>query len=425
MSGVWCLLFQDADGTVPGLNQAVTNSMNNVRRAVFSSLLFAAMGAATFTAASLGILATFIIDDLSISRAELGVVLAVVNVAAAVLSPIAGRMTDRIGGRKALIALFLSAGAAYAILGSASAYAMLLGGALVGAFSQAAANPATNKLIAEDVPAGERGLITGVKQSGVQAGIFLGGLTVPTLAVALGWRSAYLIIAVAPLVFAAIAAWLIPAAPKTSIASRPRSRNPLSGAIWWLAGFGFLMGFSGAVTFLVPLFVEEALGLSPITGGIAVAVIAFVAVPGRILWSRFAERSGRFRGSLGTMAVLSIGAAGLFYASGAVAPWLLWPAAVLIAVGSSSWNSVGMLAVMVEAGVDSTGRASGVVLFGFLTGLGIAPPIFGAIVDHTNSYDLMWLLSAIAATGAAVVIAAWRRSVRNRYPETNRRQTSR
>ncbi|MDK1097800.1 MAG: hypothetical protein QGM47_11205, partial [Actinomycetota bacterium] len=60
-----CLLFQDADGTVPGLNQAVTNSMNNVRRAVFSSLLFAAMGAATFTAASLGILATFIIDDLS------------------------------------------------------------------------------------------------------------------------------------------------------------------------------------------------------------------------------------------------------------------------------------------------------------------------------------------------------------------------
>jgi len=69
------------------------------------------MGAATFTASSIGILATFIIDDLSITRAELGIVLAVVNVAAAVLSPIAGRITDRIGGKAAIIALFVLAAA--------------------------------------------------------------------------------------------------------------------------------------------------------------------------------------------------------------------------------------------------------------------------------------------------------------------------
>lgn len=384
--------------------------MSDIRRTVFGSLLFVAMAAATFTPASLGILATFIIDDLSISRAELGVVLGLVNVAAAVLSPIAGRITDRIGGKKSLIALFVSAGATFLILGTAVAYAMLLVGALAGAFSQATANPATNKLIAEDVPAGRRGVITGVKQSGVQAGIFLGGLTVPTLAITLGWRGAYMIVAVVPLVFAVVAAWMVPAAPRVMAEHRTRSPGPLPSAIWWLAGFGFLMGFSGAVTFLVPLFAEEVLGLSPVAGGIAAAVIAFVAVPGRILWSRYAERSGAFRGSLGAMAVLSIAAAGLFYISGAAAAWLLWPAAVVIAAGSSSWNSVGMVAVMVEAGIASTGRASGVVLFGFLTGLGIAPPIFGAIIDHTGSYDTMWLLSALAAVAAAGVIGLWHRS---------------
>ncbi len=394
------------------MNQPVTTPMSDIRRTVFGSLLFTAMAAATFTPASLGILATFIIDDLSISRAELGVVLGLVNVAAAVLSPIAGRVTDRIGGKKSLIALFVTAGATFLILGTAVAYAMLFVGALAGAISQATANPATNKLIAEDVPAGKRGVITGVKQSGVQAGIFLGGLTVPTLAIILGWRGAYLIVAVVPLVLAAVTAWAIPAAPKVTTEHRTRSRAPLPSAIWWLAGFGFLMGLSGAVTFLVPLFAEEMLGLSPVAGGIAAAVIAFVAVPGRILWSRYAERSGAFRGSLGAMAVLSIAAAGLFYLSGAAAAWLLWPAAVLIAAGSSSWNSVGMVAVMVEAGVASTGRASGVVLFGFLTGLGIAPPIFGAIVDHTGSYDVMWLLSALAAAGSAAVIVAWQRSDR-------------
>jgi MFS family permease len=386
--------------------------MSDIRRTVFGSLLVVAMAVATFAPASLGILATFIIDDLGISRAELGVVLGLVNVAAAVLSPVAGGVTDRIGGKKALVVLFVTAGATFLIFGTAVAYATLFVGAIAGAISQATANPATNKLIAEDVPAGKRGVITGVKQSGVQAGIFLGGLTVPTLAITLGWRGAYLIVAVVPLVFAAFAAWAIPAAPKATVEHRTRSRGPLPRAIWWLAGFGFLMGLSGAVTFLVPLFAEEVLGLSPVTGGIAAAVIAFVAVPGRILWSRYAERSGAFRGSLGTMALLSVAAAGLFYLSGAVAAWLLWPAAVLIAIGSSSWNSVGMVAVMVEAGVAATGRASGIVLFGFLTGLGIAPPIFGAIIDHTGSYDLMWLLSALTAAGSVVVIAAWQRSTR-------------
>ncbi len=373
-------------------------------------MLFIAMGAATFTASSLGILATFIIDDLSISRAELGAVLAVVNIAAAVLSPVAGRITDRIGGKRAIVTLFILSGATFLLLGTAVAYAMLFVGALAGAFSQATANPATNKLIAEDLPAGERGVITGVKQSGVQAGIFLGGLAVPSLAIAFGWRGAYLVVAAVPLVFAALAVWLIPTASPASERHRTNRSGRLPAAIWWLAGYGFLLGFSGAVTYLVPLFAEESLGLSPVVGGIAAAVIAFTAVPGRILWSRYAERSGAFRGSLGVMAALSVAAAVLFYASGASAAWLLWPAAILIASGSSSWNSVGMLAVMVEAGVGSTGRASGVVLFGFLTGLGIAPPIFGAIVDRTGSYDLMWMLSALAAAAAGAVIIVWHRA---------------
>lgn len=390
----------------------MTNQMTGARRLAFTSLLVAAMGAATFTTHSLGILATFVIDDLGISRAELGAVLAVVNIAAAVLSPVAGRITDRVGGKRAIVALFAIAGATYLIMGTAVGYAMLLVGALAGAFSQASANPATNKLIAEDLPAGERGVTTGIKQSGVQFAIFLGGVTVPSLAIALGWRGAYLVVAVLPLVFSVAALWVVPSAPEPPAERRGRRSGRLPAAIWWLAAYGLLSGFSGSVTYLVPLFAEEALGLSPIAGGIAAATIAVVAVSGRILWSRHAERSGAFRGSLLIMAALSVGAACLFFASAQSATWLLWPAAVVIAVGSGSWNSVGMLAVMVEAGVAATGRASGVVLFGFLSGLGIGPPVFGAIVDRTGSYDIMWLLSGLAAGAAGFVIVAWSRSVR-------------
>jgi predicted MFS family arabinose efflux permease len=368
------------------------------------------MGMATFTAGSLGILASFIIDDLSISRAQLGFALAVVNIAAALLSPVAGRVTDRIGGRAALMVLFVAAGTTFIVLGSAFAYVMLLVGAVVGAFSQSSANPATNKLIAESVPVGKRGLVIGVKQSGVQAGIFVGGITIPTLAGALGWRGAYLVVAVLPLLLAGVVIRIVPSRPASGeFDGRIRSTR-LPASIWWLTAYGCLMGFSGGVTFLVPLFTEESIGLSAVAGGLAAAVIAIVAVAGRILWSRFAERSSAYLGSLSVMAAVSVAAAGVFYAADAVAGWLLWPACVVIALGSSSWNSVGMLALMVDAGTASTGRASGIVLLGFLTGLGVAPAVFGALIDRTGSYDIMWLLSAASAVAAFAVSWRWNRT---------------
>ena len=62
--------------------------------------------------------------------------------------------------------------------------------ALVGGVGQAIANPATNKLISMHVPPGKRGIITGIKQSGVQAGTFLGGLLLPVITLSFGWRLA-------------------------------------------------------------------------------------------------------------------------------------------------------------------------------------------------------------------------------------------
>ena len=75
---------------------------------------------------------------------------------------------------------------------------------------------------------------------------------------------------------------------------------------------------------------------------------------------------------------------------------LLWVGVVLTGLGSSSWNSVGMLAVITDAGVRGAGRASGVVLLGFLLGLGIGPPLFGWSVDVTGEYTVMWWLSIAA-----------------------------
>ena len=142
--------------------------------------------------------------------------------------------------------------------------------------------------------------------------------------------------------------------------------------------------------------------------------VGFTAFAARILWARHVERRSEFLGSLGTIAVLAVFASALLLASSGWT-WLLWPGAVLTGASSSAWNSVGMLAVINEAGA-ATGRASGFVLLGFLTGLGIGPPIYGATIDATGSYTLMWLISIAAAAVAVGLVWVWRRTDASREP---------
>jgi MFS family permease len=180
-----------------------------------------------------------------------------------------------------------------------------------------------------------------------------------------------------------------------------------SGAIRWLSVYGFLLGLAGAVTFLVPLFVEEALGLSTRVAGLAAGLIGFTAIFGRIGWARFAERRGSFTGPLAAIAGIGVIGWLAFLGAAHLATWLLWVGVVLTGLGNSSWNSVGMLAVMSESGAARAGRASGVVMLGFLTGLGLGPPIYGWTVDQTGAYDAMWLLaSALSVVG--FIMASWR-----------------
>jgi predicted MFS family arabinose efflux permease len=379
-------------------------------KTTLAALLFSAMGAGTFTLVALGVLATFIIEDLGISRAQLGLVIGADALLAALLSPAAGRIADRLGGKGAMIFVFGVAGVAYLAYGLAPAFAWLFVGALLGGAADAACNPATNRLIAESVNLGERGVITGIKQSGVQAGAFLAGLALPSLAVAFGWRATYLIVAGLPLVAAVLTARLVHVPP----AAGPRQRHGREGverlpaSVYWLAGFGCLFGFAGAVSFLVPLYVEEAMGFDARVGGLVVAVIGITAVAGRIGWAHIAESRDAFVRTLWAMTPVAVISGLLFLAAESVTP-LVWIAAAMLALSTSSWNSVGMLAVMSEAGMVATGKASGVVLFGFLTGLGLGPPTYGALVDATGSYAPMWWTSIGASLAAFLLVAIWRK----------------
>jgi MFS family permease len=63
-----------------------------------------------------------------------------------------------------------------------------------------------------------------------------------------------------------------------------------------------------------------------------------------------------------------------------------------------------MLAVIVSVPAAVAGRASGIVMVGFLGGLTIGSPLAGAVVDRFGSYQPVWAASLVlCAVGAAVI----------------------
>ncbi len=365
------------------------------------------MGAATLPMSAIGVLATFIVDDVGITRATLGWIVATNVILAAALSPLAGRVTDHVGGRKAAALVFGASAVAFVTFGTAPALWVMFAASAIAAIAQATGNPATNLLIRTHLPDGKRGIATGIKQSGVQAAATGAGLILPTIAIAVGWGPAMALVALLPIVGVALVLWIVPPSPpRVRTGGVGRVRLPTS--VRWLAGYALVFGFAGAVAFYVPLYVEESIGLDPRIGGLAAAVIGATAFLSRITWARVAERRHRYLQPLFIMALGGIGAATLM-AAGTTTPLLIWPGAIAIGSTSSAWNSVAMLAVINKTGA-ATGRSSGFVLLGFLIGLGIGPPVYGWTIDATDSYTTMWMMSLAASAISAAIITLWRRT---------------
>ncbi|WP_138909849.1 MFS transporter, partial [Streptomyces chryseus] len=221
----------------------------------------------------LGALGPRLVDELGISPAVLGLTTTIGFGTAAVLSPAGGRIVDRMGPRRALVALLLVTAAALGLIGAAPGPGFLLAAVALGGLPQALANPATNKAILAAVPPARRGSVTGMKQSGVQLGAFAAGLPLTALAAGVGWRGAVWVAAGAA---AAAALWtvrVLPSDPPEKPAGTGWSLTP-RGDIAWLAVFSLLLGCGiASVNTYLALFGVQELDMSPTAAGALVAVL--------------------------------------------------------------------------------------------------------------------------------------------------------
>lgn len=388
------------------------------------------MTATSFQIFALSVLAIELIGDLDLSRAELGLIGSVNTMTGALTSPLSGRLTDRIGPWAAAVSGMLISALGMSLMALSGSSLALAASALVSGIPQGWGNPATNALIAERVAPGVRGTITGIKQSGVQFGVFLSGLTLPSLAVWLGWRGASWVYAGLFATVAVLTAVLLPRRPGSLTTSGsvpaavgtdhgpgvpapnvgPESTDPADAEelvavmdpwIWRLAGYALLSGtVGGTIGRFFPLWAEEAVGMTTQTAGFLVAATGMLGIVARIVAGKFAESAISPPRLLRILAAVG-GLYGLvLVATPVVGAWILWPGTALNAVGIGAWNAVAMLAIIMVVPQKLAGRASGVVMLGFLGGLSLGSPIAGWAVDRWSSYQPVWgvcvLLSALA-----------------------------
>lgn len=374
------------------------------------------MGVSTFIAFALGSLAPFLRTEFGLSRTQIGALTTTLFAVGSSASPLAGRAVDSFGGRRTLQLLFAAGAASFLVSAVAPNYLVLLLAMLIGGVAMAVGNPATNKLVAISGVAMGRGMLMGVKQSGVQIAAFLAGALLPRAALAFGWRATLALSVAFPFAGVVATRLFIPAHnPRTAV------RKEVSPGTWgrvaWLSVYAFLMGCSVATigTYL-PLYAHESLGLDVATAGLIVAAMGLVGIATRILWGQLADQSDRGPEILALLALLAVGAQALIWASGPVDYRLVWVGAIGTGMSATAWNAVGMLVIVRELRPRDTGHASGVVLLGFYGGYVVSPIAFGAAVDAGLGYGPGWAALMVCYAMAAAV-AIRHSASRRRQPE--------
>lgn len=380
--------------------------------AVRNTVLVTTMVSTAFHVFVISVLASVLIDDFGLSRFELGLIGSLNTAVGALTAPGTGRITDRIGARRSSVVAQLICGFGFALMAIADSVAMLIVSAAILGVPQGWGNPTTNALIAERVPSGRRGTVTGIKQSGVQLGIFLAGVTLPAMSDAVGWRGAMWIYAA---VFTGFALIPLVLPRHGSLDDEPAGAAPVAGtpvalphydmrAVWLIALYAFLMGTGGgAIGRFLALFAEEEAGLSNAAAGLVLGLSGLVGMGTRVTAGRLAEHRVAPLPMLAVLAGVGAVVSLLLTVTLSVGAWLLWPIAVLFAVGYAAWNAVAMLAIIVGVDRSHAGRASGAVMVGFLGGLAVGSPIAGLVIDATESYQPVWIGTLVLAVGSAVV----------------------
>ncbi|MFC1937737.1 MFS transporter [Chloroflexota bacterium] len=367
-------------------------------------------------------LAPFLQEDLHLTHAQIGLFMTAAGAGVWLTLLPSGWLTDRFGVRPILLGGQVLGG--ISLLAMSLIHSPLMGFVLMGlvGFFVGALTPATTKAVMYWFPVRERATVMGFKQTGVNIGGILMAATLPALALATGWRTAILIVGAIAITFGVLAFILYREFPQQASASETASgsnrerlrwsavREVLTRNILCLSfGCLFLSLIEfGLMTHLV-VYLKEAIVLPVVVAGLGLAVVEGGGAFGKPLngfISDFFFR-GRRKSTLILIAVIACALCLVVaFLAKSFSLWLLLPVFAVLGFVTIGWGGLWLTMVGEFSGRERTGIATGLSTMIVVGGSMVGPPIFGLIVDITDSYRLAWVFLAICAAISAILLTA-------------------
>jgi len=346
----------------------------------------------------LGALGVFVAEDLGLSAAEKGLVVALPLLTGSLLRIPVGFASDRFGGKRVALCLLALVGLALVVAwrGASGVPSLVMAALLLGAggASFAVALPLASRWY----PPERQGLVMGIAAAG-NSGTVLTNLIAPALATVIGWRGVFGA-ALLPLAAVAVAFQVMaresPGRAPASISATWRALR--ESDLWWFCLFYAVTfgGYVGLSTFL-PLFLRDQFAVDALTAGRLTAVAALVGSFSRPVGGVMADRFGGVR-----VLTLALGGIGIVYSFAARLPGL-GSMMVLTVLGMALFGmgNGAVFQLVPQRFRQHLGAATGVV--GAVGGLGgfLLPALLGILKQTTGSFGPAFALFGVAAFGAA------------------------
>ncbi|MHA7154751.1 MFS transporter [Arthrobacter sp. TMN-50] len=365
----------------------------------------------------IGGLAVQLEADLRMTPSALGVVVGVFWGVSALLSASAGVVATTLGLRRGMplgvcLGLISLVGIAFFTPG----WPWLILWLTFAGAANALCQPLSNGLIVDQVDTRNRAFAFGLKQAAIPAATLAAGLSVPLVALTIGWQWTFAIAAALAILFVPALVWSLPRrapkdkrAPEGKLADPKAAKTPLPRELRpFLLMTAIASGLGSAQANVVGSFtVASAVGAgyNAATAGLLLGAASVAGILARPLVGIAADRG--IGGSMATVAIMmGTGCVGLIgMASGHPVAYGI---GCVIAFGLGwGWNGLAHFVVS-RASHPHTTRATGITQIGTYLGATLGPLVFGLIFTHFPD-GVGWSLAAVvAAAGAATALVAFR-----------------
>ncbi len=351
-------------------------------------------------ASALAVLLPLVKAEFHLTFAQAGLLanIAFVGAFASVLA--AGWAVDVLGDRVVLLLGGVLTGLSGIGCALAPSFAALVGFLVLMGVGITTPTPAGSLAVRAAFPLRLRGMVISIRQTGVPLGGFVAAVALPGIAVASGWRRALGLAGGATIIVtvAAMALYRKSFRPETVSGTRPRMRidRYLSRDVLGAGGVGLLLvaGQSCLVTYLVVYLVDDW-RLPITTAALFLGVAQLAGAGGRVLWGTLSDRV--LHGNRGLAVVLAggtaaVGSVALGALPGAMPVPFLLTLILFFAIGASGWTGVQIALLSELARPGQEGRTVAMGMMVQQPGIVFGPPLFGLVVDSTQSFRPAWII---------------------------------